>query len=281
MTASPSRRGVLRPALWVDAASYSDGDVLRAVVVAAGLCWSAAFVAIGLGYDLQIYGDGAIFSYSVAVETHGDPLAQHLGPPVCLSALLRTSRDCRGHHEEPSYGGIAVYGLLHFAAPLVGLLATWAADRSKEHVIFVYACLSTACLSPLVFGFPTELWDSACLVLADPCDLPLRQGRNWRLWTCPRRTPRPRLDPRRRDDIGSRCRRYLLLRGALSAPFRRGASALLVVTPIWILAKVAFPPDSYYAPVFASAALHFFDATYSKTSCFYCCLERSQVTGLL
>ena len=25
--------------------------------------------------------------------------------------------------------------------------------------------------------------------------------------------------------------------------------------------KVAFPPDSYYAPVFASAALHFFDAT--------------------
>ena len=36
---------------------------------------------------------------------------------------------------------------------------------------------------------------------------------------------------------------------------------MLIVTPIWILAKVAFPPDSYYTPVFASAALHFFDAT--------------------
>jgi len=31
-------------------------------------------------------------------------------------------------------------------------------DRSKGRIIFAYACLSTACLCPLVFGFPSEIW---------------------------------------------------------------------------------------------------------------------------
>src|SRR5258708_34960403 len=36
--------------------------------------------------------------------------------------------------------------------------AVVAADRSKGRIIFSYACLSTACLCPLVFGFPIEVW---------------------------------------------------------------------------------------------------------------------------
>ena len=160
-----------------------------------------------------------------------------------------------------AHGGIVVYRLLHFAAPLVGLLATWAADRSKGHVIFVYACLSTACLSPLVFGFPTELWIAHALfwptlaichyaregiggfglVLAALLALVLTHEGAMILAVAVVAT--------------------LLLRGARSAPFRRATRALLIVTPIWILAEVAFRPDSYYVPVFASAALHFFDAT--------------------
>ncbi|MGB8548578.1 MAG: hypothetical protein WCD82_10365, partial [Xanthobacteraceae bacterium] len=158
MTASPSHRGVLRPALWVDAASYSDGDVLRAVVVAAGLCWSAAFVAIGLGYDLQMYGDGAIFSYSVAVQDAWAIHWHNISGRLFVYLLCFVPAEIVADITRNPHGGIVVYGLLHFAAPLMGLLATWAADRSKEHVIFVYACLSTAGLGPLVFGFPTELW---------------------------------------------------------------------------------------------------------------------------
>src|SRR5262249_24145708 len=65
-------------------------------------------------------------------------------------AYVALTRDARG--------GIFLYGLLFFAAPLVGLLATFAADRSPNRTIFRFACLSTACLSPLVFGFPTEMW---------------------------------------------------------------------------------------------------------------------------
>jgi hypothetical protein len=45
-----------------------------------------------------------------------------------------------------------------FIAPLFGLIATFAADRSEGRVIFAYACASTAALCPLVFGFPTEVW---------------------------------------------------------------------------------------------------------------------------
>ena len=46
----------------------SDRDVLRALVIGAGLCWSVAFVAVALCYELQLYADGAMFSYAVAVQ---------------------------------------------------------------------------------------------------------------------------------------------------------------------------------------------------------------------
>src|SRR6185437_14208048 len=49
-------------------------------------------------------------------------------------------------------------GFLFFSAQLLGLLATYKADRSQGRIIFRYACFSTACLCPLVFGCPTEMW---------------------------------------------------------------------------------------------------------------------------
>jgi len=68
MTASPSRPSIVRGASWADAAIRSDTDILRTLVIAAGICWSVIFVVIGLRYELQMYGDGAMFSYSVAVQ---------------------------------------------------------------------------------------------------------------------------------------------------------------------------------------------------------------------
>src|SRR5262244_1800780 len=41
---------------------------LRAVAVALGIVWSIAFIIVGLGYGLQMYGDGSIFSYAIAVR---------------------------------------------------------------------------------------------------------------------------------------------------------------------------------------------------------------------
>lgn len=42
-------------------------------------------------------------------------------------------------------GGIVTYGLLFFSSQLIGLLMTYAADRSERRIIFTYACFSTAC----------------------------------------------------------------------------------------------------------------------------------------
>ena len=59
--ASPSHRDVLRGGFWIDVANRSDADLLRPLVVVAGLSWSVAFIVIGLGYQLELFGDGSIF----------------------------------------------------------------------------------------------------------------------------------------------------------------------------------------------------------------------------
>ena len=56
------------------------------------------------------------------------------------------------------WAGITTYGVLFYISPLIGLICTYAADRSRGRFIFFYACCSTALLCPLIFGFPTEMW---------------------------------------------------------------------------------------------------------------------------
>ena len=139
-------------------AAGSGMALLRTVAVTAGVCWSVLFVVIGLRYAFQMYGDGSLFSYAVAVRDawafHWHNISGRLTvyvitylPPDLYVALTRDAR-----------GGIILQGFLFFAAQLIGLAATWAADRSKGRLIFTFACASTACLCPLVFGFPTEMW---------------------------------------------------------------------------------------------------------------------------
>src|SRR5712691_238013 len=152
MTAGISGPRAVRGAVWNDVAVRSDGDELRALVVAAGLCWSLLFVMIGLRYQLQMYGDGSIFSYSVAVQDawafHWHNISGRLF--VFLSSHLPAETYVALTGD--AHGGIVLHGFLFFVAPLLGLLATFAADRSAGRTIFGYACASTACLCPLVFG---------------------------------------------------------------------------------------------------------------------------------
>eukprot|EP01035_Chromulina_nebulosa_P006266 gene6266-8473_t len=49
-------------------AARADDGLLRAWVIGVGMAWSVAFVAIALTFELQLYADGAMFSYAVAVE---------------------------------------------------------------------------------------------------------------------------------------------------------------------------------------------------------------------
>ena len=95
--------------------------MLRAIAISAGICCSILFIVIGLRYQLQIYGDGAIFSYAVAVQ---DAWAFHWhnisGRLSVYLYCLAPAQAFVGLTGSPG-GGIIVYGLLSFAAPFLGL----------------------------------------------------------------------------------------------------------------------------------------------------------------
>ena len=236
-----------------------DTHLLRILVITAGICWSILFVIVGLGYRLQLYGDGSIFSYSIAVEDawafHWHNIAGRVFVYLFCYVPAETYVDLT---RDPG-GGIVIYGFLFFVAPLLGLTATWVADRSKGRIMVGYACGSTACLCPLIFGFPTEVWMAHALF--------------WPALTLCHYAPRR---------IGGTIAVFmallalafthegalifvvtilatLLLRGRGDAAFIRAACIFLVVLSIWILVRAIFAPDAYFAGMFERAALHVFD----------------------
>ncbi len=222
----------------------SDVDVLRAFAIAAGISWSVLFVVIGLRYELQMYADGSIFSYAIAVRDawafHWHNISGRLFVYLCCDLPAETYVELTG---DP-YGGIVVYGFLFFVAPLLGLTAT-----------------STACLCPLVFGFPTEMWMAhalfwptlavcycarnskrgIALVFATLLALVFTHGGALIFAVAIVAT--------------------LSLRGVRDAAFLRAAGAFFVVLSIWAVVQATFPPDPYIAVVLHSAALHVFDVT--------------------
>src|SRR3954464_4828194 len=108
----------------------SGSGFLRMLLIGVGLCWSVAFVVIALYYRLQLYGDGAMFSYAVAVQ---DVWAFHwhniFGRTTVYLLTLLPAETFVAITGNP-WAGIIAYGLLFYIAPLAGLAATYAADRS-------------------------------------------------------------------------------------------------------------------------------------------------------
>jgi hypothetical protein len=248
-------------ASWGNVESISEVHLLRTLIIAAGISCAILFVVIGLRYELQLYADGSMFSYSAAVEDAwafhwhniSGRLFVYLVTEVPAEIYVGLTHDVRG--------GIALYGFLFFAAQLLGLVATWFVDGSRNRVIFTFACASTACVCPLVFGFPTEMWVAhavfwptlaVChysrggiagniMVFAMLLALVLSHEGGLVLAVV----------------IGI----TLVLRGPRDAAFLRTAGNLLGALSIWTLVKVAMPPDAYDGPVMRRAALHFFDVT--------------------
>ena len=231
----------------------------RCLVVGTGLCWAIAFVPVALWYQLELYGDGAMFSYAVAVQ---DVWAFHWHnisgrSSVFLFSLL-PAETVVSFTGRP-WAGILTYGFLFYVAPLAGLILTWLADRSRGRILFVYACGSTALLCPLVFGFPTEMWFAqaafwptlaishyasrtfagAALVFVAQLVLAFTHEGALVLLVVIVATLAPRglRDPR----------------------FVRAAISLILVLTLAAASRIVFPPDDYYAGVLLRAALHFFD----------------------
>jgi hypothetical protein len=233
--------------------------LLRKFVIAAGLGASILFIIVGLVVELQMFGDGSIFSYAVAAE---DAWAFHwhnISGRLFSYVFAYIPAELYVAFTKNARGGIFIYGLLHFSAPLIGLLVTWAADRTAGRVVFVYACLSTACLCPLVFGFPTEMW------MAHAVFWPALA-----LCLCARRTTAGNLavfaallalvfTHEGALVLTAAILFGLLLRGWRDPLFLRAFGACLTAIPIWLIVKAAIPPDDYISGVLASAAYRFID----------------------
>ena len=88
-----------------------DDRSFRFLIVGTGLCWSVAFPVIALFYQLELYGDGAMFSYAVAVR---DVWAFHWhnisGRTSVFLLTLLPAEALVGITGSPS-AGIIAYGL--------------------------------------------------------------------------------------------------------------------------------------------------------------------------
>jgi hypothetical protein len=236
-----------------------DARRLWLLIVGSGLCWSLAFIAIAIPCQLELYGDGAMFSYAVAVK---DVWAFHWhnisGRASVFLLTLLPAESIVGMTGNP-WAGVVTYGLLFYMSPLIGLVLTFLADRSHGRFFFLYACCSTALLCPLVFGFPTEMW--------------LAHAIFWPALTVSHYATRTILGAilvfvaqltLAFTHEGALVLLFVIVatlapRGLRSPSFLR---AMIVLSLILILAtasKFFLPPDDYYAGVLLRAALHFFD----------------------
>ena len=259
MPAELTELSPLSETAWDDRAARSDAGWLRGTVLALALAWSLAFIAVGVGYGLEMYADGSIFSYSVAVRAgwafHFADISDRLFVYLYAHLPAETYVGLTGD----AHGGIALYGLMFFVAPLVGLAATYAADRSCGRVIFVCACLSTAVLCPMVFGFPTEMWLAHALF--------------WPALALCHYAPRGiagtaavlaallalALTHEGALVFAVAILATVWLRGWRDPAFARAAGALAVAVAVWAGVKIALPPDPYYASIIPAAAYNFID----------------------
>jgi hypothetical protein len=249
-TASPGWRGRL--------AIGSEAQFLRLLVVLAGMAWAVLFIVVGLRYDLQMFGDGSIFSYSVAVA---DGWRIHWHNISCrLFVLLFCHLPAEAYVKltaDPR-GGIVIYGFLFFGAQLFGLVATYVLDRSRHRILFTYACGSTATLCPLVFGFPTEMWIAHALFW--PTLAIVHYGRG------PLAGPAAFvallaliLSHEGALIFAAAILATLLLGKARNPAWQRPVTAGAAAVAIWIAVRLELPPDAYIAGVLATAALNFID----------------------
>jgi hypothetical protein len=234
-------------------------DLLRTFIVIVGLAWSAVFIVVGLRYELQSYGDGALFSYSVAAQDawafHWHNISGRLLVYLACFVPAQTYVALTGD----AHGGITLYGLIHFAAPMIGLVATGLADRSPGRIIFAYACLSTAVLCPLVYGYPTEVWMAH--VVFWPALAICHQARNGIGGFAATFVAMLALAFTHEGAVifALAIVATMSLRGWGDQMFRRTIYAFLAVMLIWTAVKIALPPDVYTARILTRNARHFFN----------------------
>ncbi len=261
MTRDMSGVSVLPGASRYARAAACDLARLRIFVIVAGTCAALVFVVAALRYQLQTYGDGAMFSYAIAVQDAWIFHWRNIAPRMFVYFFSLWPAEIYVGLTGDAAGGIDLYGLLFYLAPLLGLAATFVADRSAHRLIFSTACFSTACLCPLVFGFPTELWLAHALFW--PTLAACHYARRGIAGTTAVFALLLALAFTHEGALvfAATILATLLLRGPRDPAFLRAAGCLVVAAAIWLLVKRALPPDDYYAPILFRAAFYLIDIT--------------------
>ena len=245
------------------------GGWLGRLVVALGAGWSLLFILVGTGFRLQLYGDGSIFSYSVAVRDGWGFHFRDIAARLFVFLYAHLPAETYVGLTDDARGAIALYGLLFFAAPLLGLVATFAADRSGGRIIFRGACLSTAVLCPMVFGFPTEMWIAHSLFW--PALALCHYARRGLAGSAAVLAALLALALTHEGAlvVAVAILATVALRGLRDAAFLRTAGALLIVLAVWAAVKVALPPGAYYGRIIPAAELNFIDVRKFVTMPFF------------
>jgi hypothetical protein len=229
------------------------------LTIVAGIAASVLFIVVGLATRLQMFGDGSIFSYAVAAQEAWAFHWHNISGRLFVYLYATVPAEAVVALTDSATAGIALYGLLFFAAPLLSLLLTFFADRSKGRILFTYACLSTATLCPLVYGAPTEMWmahalfwPTLALCLYAPQDV---RGR-----TAVFASLLALIFTHEGAIIFAATILFaVFLRGWRNVLFARAATAFTVAMAIWLIVKLAIRPDDYIAGVMSAAAFKFID----------------------
>lgn len=233
------------------------GGRLRAFVVGAGVAFAVLSVVVGLSAGLQMFGDGSIFAYSVAVADawafHWHNISGRLFSYVFIYVPAEAAVAATGSASA----GVFVYGLLLFAAPGLSLLATRVLDRTPDRTVFVFACLSAACLLPFVFGFPTEMTMAHAVfwpALAASLDASPGRRRNAVVYGLMQSLV---LTHEGGVLLAGAIVAIVASRGLRSTTSKRAVLSFVAAMTVWLCVKTALPPDAHIAGVLGAAAFRF------------------------
>ena len=221
---------------------------------------------VALHYELQLYADGAIFSYAVAVQ---DVWAFHwhnISPRVSVFFLTLWPAELYVGLTGDPRNGIRLYGFLFYIAP------SFAPDqhfrrRPLPPPNHIHLCLRfDRPALPHGFGFPTEMWLAHALFWPTLalCQYARRSSGGTALVLI--MMIALALSHEGALILAVAIVLTLALRGLRDTFFLRTVGALLAALTIWMAVKIIFPPDNYFADALMRAALHFFDLTVFQIS---------------
>lgn len=232
--------------------------LLRKLAVAAGFVCAFLFVAVGLAYRFQLFGDASIFSYAVAVQDSWAFHWHNISNRSTVYLYAHVPAEAYAHVTGDAWGAIRIYALLFYGAQLLGLALTYALDRTEERIVLAFASVSTAIVCPLIFGSPTEMWIAhACFWPALAAAHCTSQRWNW-LAAFATFLPLAFTHEGALIFIGVILATILLRKGEWPRFWSCVAAAGAVVC-VWILVRISLPPDIYTGKVLSAAASNVFN----------------------